>query len=180
MSDGRTDAEPCGTGGSAVGTRVVGIDLGKRRIGVSVSDSQRVLATPYSVITRSGDTSADRRAISALVSEFGAGLVVVGLPLTLAGDRGPAASAAVAEASALETELDVPVVLHDERLTTVEADRRRRLPPDPVGAGGGERARSQARQARPSTAWRARRVGIDAVAATVLLQSWLDQNRGNS
>ena len=159
---------------------MVGIDLGKRRIGVSVSDSQRVLATPYSVITRSGDTSADRRAISALVSEFGAGLVVVGLPLTLAGDRGPAASAAVAEASALETELDVPVVLHDERLTTVEADRRRRLPPDPVGAGGGERARSQARQARPSTAWRARRVGIDAVAATVLLQSWLDQNRGNS
>jgi putative Holliday junction resolvase len=159
---------------------VVGIDLGKRRIGVSVSDSQRVLATPYSVITRSGDTSADRRAISALVSEFGAGLVVVGLPLTLAGDRGPAASAAVAEASALETELDVPVVLHDERLTTVEAHRRRRLPPDPVGAGGGERARSQARQARPSTAWRARRVGIDAVAATVLLQSWLDQNRGNS
>jgi putative Holliday junction resolvase len=159
---------------------VVGIDLGKRRIGVSVSDSQRVLATPYSVITRSGDTSADRRAIAALVSEFGAGLVVVGLPLTLAGDRGPAASAAVAEASALETELDVPVVLHDERLTTVEADRRRRLPPDPVGAGGGERARSQARQARPSTAWRARRVGIDAVAATVLLQSWLDQNRGNS
>jgi putative Holliday junction resolvase len=159
---------------------VVGIDLGKRRIGVSVSDSQRVLATPYSVITRSGDTSADRRAIAALVSEFGAGLVVVGLPLTLAGDRGPAASAAVAEASALETELDVPVVLHDERLTTVEAHRRRRLPPDPVGAGGGERARSQARQARPSTAWRARRVGIDAVAATVLLQSWLDQNRGNS
>lgn len=159
---------------------MVGIDLGKRRIGVSVSDSQRVLATPYSVITRSGDTSADRRAISALVSEFGAGLVVVGLPLTLAGDRGPAASAAVAEASALETELDVPVVLHDERLTTVEAHRRRRLPPDPVGAGGGERARSQARQARPSTAWRARRVGIDAVAATVLLQSWLDQNRGNS
>jgi putative Holliday junction resolvase len=159
---------------------VVGIDLGKRRIGVSVSDSQRVLATPYSVITRSGDTSADRRAIAALVSEFGAGLVVVGLPLTLAGDRGPAASAAVAEASALETELDVPVVLHDERLTTVEAHRRRRLPPNPVGAGGGERARSQARQARPSTAWRARRVGIDAVAATVLLQSWLDQNRGNS
>jgi putative Holliday junction resolvase len=179
VTDDRTDVESSETG-SAVGTRVVGIDLGERRIGVSVSDSQRVLATPYSVITRSGDTSADRRAIAALVSEFGAGLVVVGLPLTLAGDRGPAASAAVAEASALETELDVPVVLHDERLTTVEADRRRRLPPDPVGAGGGERARSQARQARPSTAWRARRVGIDAVAATVLLQSWLDQNRGNS
>ena len=66
-----------------------------------LSDSQRVLATPHSVITRSGEPSADHRAIAALVSEFGAGLVVVGLPLTLAGDRGPAASAAVAEASAL-------------------------------------------------------------------------------
>jgi len=167
--------------GSVVGTRVVGIDLGERRIGVSVSDSQRVLATPHSVITRTGELAADRRAIAALVSEFNAGLVVVGLPLTLAGDRGLAASAAVAEASALETELNVPVVLHDERLTTVEADRRRRLPSDLTGAGGGERARSQARQtrhSRPHAVSRARRVGIDAVAATVLLQSWLDQNRG--
>ncbi len=175
--------------GPVVGTRVVGIDLGERRIGVSMSDSQRVLATPHSVITRSGEPSTDHRAIAALVSELGAGLVVVGLPLTLAGDRGPAASAAVAEASALATELDVPVVLHDERLTTVEADHRRRLPPEPVGAADGERGGSQYRQtrqarrtrpARLSAASRARRVGIDAVAATVLLQSWLDQNRGKS
>ena len=169
--------------GSAVGTRVVGIDLGERRIGVSVSDSQRVLATPHSVITRGREPSADRRTIAALVSELGAGLVVVGLPLTLAGDRGPAASAAEAEVSALETELDVPVVLHDERLTTVEADRRRRLPQEGFGAGGRGRDRSQARRARPSrpsAASRAHRVGIDAVAATVLLQSWLDQNRGKS
>ncbi len=183
--------------GLAPRTRVVGIDLGERRIGVSVSDSQRVLATPHSVIMRSGDLSADRRTIAVLVSELGAGLVVVGLPLTLAGGRGPAASAAVAEASALETELKVPVVLHDERLTTVEAARRRRLPAEAAGAGPGERARSQARhvqlggrggrarQARQArgawpTAARTTRLGIDAVAATVLLQSWLDQNRGKS
>ena len=158
---------------------MVGIDLGERRIGVSVSDSQRVLATPHSVITRSGDPDADHRAIAAVVSEFGAGLVVVGLPLTLAGDRGPVASAAAAEASALGRELDVPVVLHDERLTTVEADRRRRLGPEPGDRGGG-RSRSQARKARPGPASRERRVGIDAVAATVLLQSWLDQNRETS
>lgn len=183
MTDRRADAKPRGMTGSAVGTRVVGIDLGERRIGVSVSDSQRVLATPHSVITRGREPSADRRAIAALVSELGAGLVVVGLPLTLAGDRGPAASAAVAEVSALETELDVPVVLHDERLTTVEADRRRRLPQEAFGAGGSERDRQKARRARPSrpsAASRAHRVGIDAVAATVLLQSWLDQNRGKS
>ena len=185
MTDDRTDVESSETG-SAVGTRVVGIDLGERRIGVAVSDSQRVLATPHSVITRTDAPSVDRHAIAALVSEFGAGLVVVGLPLTLAGDRGPAASAAVAEASALEAELDVPVVLHDERLTTVEADRRRRLLTDAVRADGGARALPQARQARrarparPGTAARARRVGIDAVAATVLLQAWLDQNRARS
>ncbi|MGD0983071.1 MAG: Holliday junction resolvase RuvX [Acidimicrobiales bacterium] len=165
--------------GVVQGTRVVGIDLGERRIGVSVSDSRRVLATPHSVIARSGDRDTDHRAIAAVVSEFGAGLVVVGLPLTLAGDRGPAASAAVAEASALRTELNVPVVLHDERLTTVEADRRRRLGPEP-GAGGGERSRSKVRMTRPGPASRERRLGIDAVAATVLLQSWLDQNRGTS
>jgi putative Holliday junction resolvase len=166
--------------GSSVGTRVVGIDLGERRIGVSVSDSQRVLATPHSVIARSGDLSADRQAIAALVSQFDAGLVVVGLPLTLAGDRGRAASAAASEASALRAELDVPVVLHDERLTTVEADRLRRLPAETVASRGGWRGRSQARPVRPSAARRARRVGIDAVAATVLLQSWLDQNRDDS
>ncbi|MGA2802794.1 MAG: Holliday junction resolvase RuvX [Acidimicrobiales bacterium] len=165
----------------AAGTRVVGIDLGQRRIGVSVSDSQRVLATPHAVIERSGDLDADHRAIAAVVAEFGAGVVVVGLPLSLAGDRGPAASAAAAEASRLGAQLNVPVVLHDERLTTVEAERRRRLPAAPVGARGGERARSQARplrQNRPGAATRARRVGIDAVAATVLLQSWLEENRG--
>lgn len=173
MTDGRPESELVETG-PAVGTRVVGIDLGERRIGVSLSDSRRRLATPHSVLTRSGDPQADRRAISALVAELGAGLVVIGLPLTLAGERGPAASAAAAEASALASELDVPVALHDERLTTVEADRRR-LPPDPVRARGGERAR---RPSRPSAASRARRVPIDAVAATVLLQAWLDQNRG--
>ncbi len=175
--------------GLAAGMRVLGIDLGQRRIGVSVSDSQHVLATPHSVITRSGDPSADRDAIALLVAELGAGLVVVGLPLTLAGGQGPAAKAAAAEASALERELEVPVVLHDERLTTVEAARRRRLPPESVGARSGEAADSRlrrararqsqrARQAWPTATPRAARAGIDAVAATVLLQSWLDQNRG--
>ena len=179
MTDGRSEAERLATGESATGTRVVGIDLGQRRVGVAVSDSQRILATPHSVITRSGDPGADRRAIAGLVAQLDAGLVVVGLPLTLAGAHGPSASAAAAEAAALGTELAVPVVLLDERLTTVEADRRRRLPPEPIGARDG-RGRAKARSARPSAASRARRVGIDAVAATVLLQSWLDQNRGKS
>jgi putative Holliday junction resolvase len=135
------------------------------------------------VIARSSDSAADHRAIAALVSELSAGLVVVGLPLSLSGRRGPAAQAAVAEASVLESQLGVPVVLHDERLTTVEADHLRRLQSEtPRGGAGGPR-RTRARPARlfqGSAAARAGRIGIDALAATVLLQSWLDQKRSES
>jgi len=158
---------------------VIGIDLGERRIGVAVSDSRRVLASPHSVIVRSGDVQADHRAIAALVSEFDAGLVVVGLPLSLSGRQGPAAQAAAAEACVLEEELEVNVVLHDERLTTVEADRLRRLGSDPIGVFGRDQRRSPARSARPRPS-SGSRMGIDALAATVLLQSWLDLKRAES
>lgn len=159
-------------GGSDVTTRAMGLDLGERRIGVSVSDSGRVLATPHSVLIRTGEPVEDRRAIANLATELGAGVVVVGLPITLAGDRGPAAKAAAAEAAALAAELDVPVVLHDERLTTVEAGRRRSLGDRPRATGGGGPRRQGG---RPHATLRRR--GIDAVAATVLLQAWLDQDR---
>jgi len=178
LTDSRAGAE-LATSGPVAATRVVGIDLGQRRIGVSVSDSKRVLATPHSVITRSDDADADRRAIAALASELGAGLVVIGLPLTLAGERGRAASAAAAEAAAIAQQLGVPVVLHDERLTTVEADRRRSQPAPAPARTRGERVRAR-RPVRQSAATRARRGPIDAVAATVLLQAWLDENRGRS
>jgi putative Holliday junction resolvase len=161
-----------------MGTRVIGIDLGERRIGVSVSDSRRVLASPHSVIQRSGEESADLRAIAAVVSEFDAGLVVVGLPLSLSGQLGPAAQAAAAEASALEALLEVDVVLHDERLTTVEADRLRRFPSESRRAPREERGRP-GRQGRSRAASRST-MGIDSLAATVLLQSWLDQKRMES
>ena len=61
--------------------RAVALDLGTRRIGVAVSDAGGTMATPYSVITRSGDSRADRAKVAEIVSEVGAGLVVVGLPL---------------------------------------------------------------------------------------------------
>jgi putative Holliday junction resolvase len=170
--------EPLGELAWKAASRVVGIDLGERRIGVSVSDSSRTLATPHSVITRSGDRAADRRAIAALVTEVGAGLVVVGLPLTLSGARGPAATEAEQEAAQIAAELSVPVVLHDERLTTVEAARRRSLSA-PTRSTGGDRPRSLSRRSGTGGG-PARRTGIDAVAATVLLQSWLEQNRGET
>lgn len=132
---------------------MVGIDLGARRIGVAVSDATGTLASPHAVLERSGDPAADHRRIAEIVAEVGAGRVVVGLPLSMSGDAGPAARAAADEAAALAGVVGVPVETFDERLTTVSAERALRA--------GGTRARSQ-------------RKVIDKAAAAVLLQAWLD------
>ena len=137
-------------------SRAVGLDLGTRRIGVALSDSAGTLATPYAVVVRSGDRERDHARIAALVAEAEAEVVVVGLPLSLDGTRGPAALAAEAEATELEARLGVPVVLWDERLSTVEAGKRL--------ASAGIRGRK-------------RRGTVDQVAATVILQAWLDATR---
>lgn len=133
--------------------RVLALDLGSRRIGVAVSDPKGVLASPVTVVARRGDRAAEHRAIVALVTEHEAERVVVGLPLSLDGSDGPAAVAARAEAVELSRAVGVPVELHDERLTTVTANR--------VLAEQGLDAR-------------ARRRVVDQVAAAVLLQSWLE------
>jgi len=133
--------------------RVVGIDLGSKRIGVAVSDASGTIATPLTVIRRAGTRAADHAAIAAIVSEYEAVLVVVGLPLTLAGDVGPAAKAAIDEVGAIARVVGVPVETFDERLTTVAAD-----------------AILMERRMRAE----ARRRLVDKVAAAVMLQSWLD------
>ena len=140
----------------------LGVDLGTRRIGISVSDTARVLARPHAVIDRSGDDAADREAIAALVEETGATVVVVGLPLSLSGRDGPAATRARAEIAALSARLEVPVRALDERLTTVEATRRL-----------AEVRSEHAGRRRAGRRTAVRRV-VDDVAATVILQSWLD------
>jgi putative Holliday junction resolvase len=136
--------------------RVVGIDLGERRIGVAVSDPTGTIATPLTVIERSGDADADRAAIAAVVREVGAERVVVGVPVRLAGGEGPAARAARDEAAALAGVVGVPVETVDERLSTVVAERSL-----------GERG----------VRGRARRRVVDKVAAAVILQAWLDRAR---
>ncbi len=136
--------------------RVVGVDLGTRRVGVAVSDDRAMVATPHAVLPRSGDADADRQALVTVVRELRADLVVVGLPLSLDGTVGPAARWAAEEVDALAPLLDVPVELHDERLSTVTA---RRSPPG--------RGRGPGRSRRP----------VDDQAAAVMLQSWLDGHR---
>jgi putative Holliday junction resolvase len=136
--------------------RAVGLDLGARRIGVALCDSAGTLATPYEVVQRSGDRRRDHRRIAELVAEAEAEVVVVGLPLSLDGSVGPAAAGVQAEVAELREHLGVPVEVWDERLSTVEADRRLQS----AGVPG-----------------RKRRHVIDQVAATVILQSWLDATR---
>jgi putative Holliday junction resolvase len=133
--------------------RVVGLDLGERRIGVAVSDRAGTLAVGHGVVERSGDEGADRAALAAVIAELEAERVVVGLPLSLDGTRGPAAERAEVEAAALAELTHVPVDLVDERLTTITATRSL--------AAAGVRGR-------------ARRRVVDEVAATIILQSWLD------
>jgi putative Holliday junction resolvase len=133
--------------------RALGLDLGTRRIGVALSDSAGTLATPYEVVSRSGERARDHERIAALVAEVAAEVVVVGLPLSLDGSIGPAARNVLDETGELRARLAVGVVTWDERLSTVEAERR--LRDAGLNGRGGRRV-------------------VDQVAATVILQSWLD------
>ncbi|MGH3569725.1 MAG: Holliday junction resolvase RuvX [Pseudonocardia sp.] len=136
--------------------RRLGIDVGTVRIGVALSDPDGVLATPLVTVPRDVEGGSDLRALVDLVSEHEVVQVVVGLPRTLAGREGVAAQAAREFAAALSVVLDahdVPIVMVDERLSTVVATRQLR-------ASG----RSGRRQ----------RAVVDQVAAVAILQSWLD------
>jgi putative holliday junction resolvase len=148
-----------GSGGAAPGEalmRALGLDLGSARVGVAVSDRDGRVATPYEVLRRSGDRARDHRRVAELAAQAGAEVVVVGLPTSLDGSLGPAACAALDEVAELEAVLDVPVETCDERFTTVTAHREL--------AAAGVRGR-------------ARREVVDQVAASVMLQSWLDSQR---
>ena len=102
--------------------RVLALDHGSARCGVAVSDPTGTLATPLPVVERP-DTKKGLAAVAGLVEELGAERVVVGLPLTLAGDEGQQAAEARTFAEKLERKVSVPVELHDERLTTRLAER---------------------------------------------------------
>jgi putative Holliday junction resolvase len=102
--------------------RVIALDHGEARCGVAVSDPTGELVTPLDVIERP-DTRRGLAAVAAVVRDWQAELVVVGLPLTLGGDEGGQAQAARAFAERLSRAITVPVEMHDERLTTRMADR---------------------------------------------------------
>ncbi len=132
--------------------RALGIDFGSRRIGVALSAG--TLATPFEVVERSGDRQRDHSKILALAAEADAEVLVVGLPLSMDGSVGPAAKGILAEVKELAKRTSLPVETIDERLTTVTADRQ---------------LQEQGLNAQ------ARRKVVDKVAASIILQSWLDR-----
>ena len=126
--------------------RALALDYGAARTGVAVSDATGTLARPLCVVERAG-SDAGLAHVGELVVEHGAEIVVVGLPLTLRGERGSQARETELFVEALRDRLDVPVEMEDERFTTTLAQQ----------SGG--------------------RAPEDAVAAAHLLQGWLERVR---
>jgi putative Holliday junction resolvase len=136
--------------------RVLGLDLGSARIGVAITDTHQRVASGLRVVARVGDGAADRRALALIVAEEEVAGVVVGLPLSLDGSVGPAARAVLDEVELLALAFAAPIDTVDERFTTVAANQAMR-----AGGRRGPKARQR----------------VDEVAATVLLQSWLERRQ---
>lgn len=139
--------------------RVLALDVGERRIGVAVSDPTGVVARPLKTLARRSREE-DWAAIAALVSEHKVERIIVGLPITMGGTRGPQAQRVARYAEALAAQLPVCVTLWDERLTTEEAEKVLRI----------SRKKGDRRRARASG-------DLDALAAAVLLQHYLDHSK---
>jgi putative holliday junction resolvase len=136
--------------------RVLGVDFGSKRIGIAVSDAGESLASPLTVLERSGNLVTDHRRIQALVDEEEAYRVIVGLPVNLNGQREQAALAVLEEIPELELRLAVPVETWDERMTTAAAHKNLQA---------------------QNVSSKKRRNQIDKHAAAVMLQGWLDAQR---
>ena len=145
------ERRPEGPRPDAAPGRVLALDLGQSRIGVAISDPDRRVAVPVGTI-RTG-APADVKAVAAIVREQEVSEIVVGNPISLSGRKGEASDHAEKFAQALRDFLRISVVLQDERLTTVQAERQ-------LGQAG--------------VRGRARREVVDQAAATIILQAYLD------
>lgn len=132
--------------------RVLGLDVGDRRIGVALSDETGLIASPLPTIERVGPRK-DLKAVAALARQHGARAIVVGLPRRLDGGIGPQAEKVQEFAEALRPVAQVPVSYWDERMTTAMAERA--LIEGDVSRGK-------------------RKGVVDQVAAVLILQNWLD------
>lgn len=137
--------------------RVLGIDYGERRIGIAVTDPTRTIASPLDTLKRRAGKRPPLSHLVEIARELQVDSVVVGLPLDLQGHETPWCREVRAFGDALAKRLDVPVAYVDERFTSVRAQRAVRA----VGLSKSQRERKER---------------VDAAAAALILQAWLDRS----
>ena len=145
--------------------RILGIDLGERRIGLAIADADGLAARPLATVNRARSLAPqdDARALARVVAEQAIAELVVGLPLEASGAHGPMAEKAATWASAVSELLGLPVTMRDERLSSHLAEGR--LGPMPRGRSGGAPSRTQRDRYREK---------VDREAAAIILQDELD------
>ncbi|CEK20581.1 Holliday junction resolvase RuvX [Chthonomonas calidirosea] len=136
--------------------KILGLDVGEKTIGVAISDEEERWAFPLQTIVRQEGWRRDMAAIRALVASEKIGRIVVGLPLTLEGQKGVQAQKVEAFLQILRRNVRIPIEVLDERFTTLEAERvLRSLESD----------------------FRRRKEVVDANAACLILQTYLDRRQ---
>ena len=135
--------------------RLIGLDLGSKTIGIALSDVMRSIATGLTTLKR-GKFAVDADRLSALITEHGVGGLVLGLPLNLDGSEGPRVQSTRAFVRNFQQVRELPILLWDERLSTVAAERTL------LEADASRKRRSEV---------------IDKMAATIILQGALDRIR---
>jgi putative Holliday junction resolvase len=141
---------------------MLALDVGERRVGVALCDETRTLARPLLTLKRASKTE-DFAKLAAVCREHAIEKVIVGLPRTLRGEEGPQARRVRRYAAELQAALNLPIDFWDERFSSVDAQER-------LASAG----RKRARNLRPA------RGEIDAAAAAIILQEYLDEHRPES
>lgn len=155
-------------------TRLMALDVGEARIGVAISDATRLLASPYTTLHVSRNEAHTWHALQQMIEETEAVGLVIGLPISLDGQIHAQGERIQAFVERLKEHIRVPVTFWDERLSTVEAERLLTERDGGYGRGQGQRGqrRSQKRRRHEHE--------IDALAATVILQEYLDNQRSTT
>lgn len=138
--------------------RCLGLDLGTRTLGISMSDVTETIATPYTILRFSeGDYDSILPEISKIVEEYKIGKIVLGLPKNMNNTIGDRGVTTMEFQNKLENYLNIPVVLQDERLSTVEATNY---------------------MLEADMSRKKRKKKIDSLAANIILQTYLDKEKG--
>lgn len=160
-------------------SRLIALDVGEARVGIAVSDVERMLASPYTTFHVTRDQARLWESIRRAIEETGATALVVGLPVSLDGQIHAQGERILAFAEQLKQQVSIPITFWDERFSTVEARRllSERDQDTYVDERGKRRRRGRTAQSRSR---RRKSQEIDALAAAIILQEYLDHLRRSS